>query len=213
MLPCLAGKRHTQALHLRCSQDCDHGGWCVQDTPSSAAYCAGCAEGWTGEFCGTVRNARQPPVQSQMPTASSASSAELCVMAWLCLPQVDDPLEVLIVGCAVAVMGLLLAALITVVLKYAWLPIAARGPLSLICSYAGGTIWVYSAVAQVSGPCPQQYQRTLSPCLSMAAWFGLKVCGARRDSARLGRLMLNHTIRIAATKLLLSVNDRRDDGL
>ena len=76
-------------------------------------------------------------------------------MAWLCLPQVDDPLEVLIVGCAVAVMGLLLAALITVVLKYAWLPIAARGPLSLICPYAGGRIWVYSAVAQVSGPCPQ----------------------------------------------------------
>ncbi len=100
-----------------CEQECDHGGWCVKDAPSSVAYCEGCMEGWTGEYCGTVDHSLGTPVLIS----------------------------------AVAVVMVLAIGLLIVVVKHSWLPIQARGPVSLICSYVGGIIWVYSAVSMIWG--------------------------------------------------------------
>lgn len=100
-----------------CEQDCDHGGWCVKDAPSGAAYCEGCTKGWTGKYCGSVDHSLAPPA-----------------------------LISAVVISVVLVMGLLV-----VIIKHSWLPIQARGATSLICSYVGGIIWIYSAVSMISG--------------------------------------------------------------
>ena len=100
-----------------CEQECDHGGWCVKDTPSGVGYCYGCMDGWTGEYCGTA----------------------------------DHPLRTLALISAAAVAAVHALGFLIVVIKRSWLPILARGPVSLICSYVGGVIWLYSAVALISG--------------------------------------------------------------
>ena len=101
----------------KCPQDCDHGGRCVLDSPLGIPGCAGCADGWTGEFCGTV----------------------------------DSPLTIMVVAATVVMAGMLGAAALLVIVRFNWVPIAARGPLSIVCSYAGGMIWLFTAVAQISG--------------------------------------------------------------
>ena len=144
-------------LELLCAArnvDCHNGGSCV--LRASTTVCA-CTSGFTGSDCAESLCTRGCFNQAACVGIEQCK----CPGGWTgdqC-GTVDSPVAWVVAGAALLGMAAFLAAAVVVQLRRRWLPLRARGSLSLLFSLLGGMLWLYSTLP----PLAERFRFGLGP--------------------------------------------------
>lgn len=117
---------------------------------NNKAYCL-CHAGFSGETC------ENSMCQQGCDHGSTCIGSDICsectTAGWegTRCGTVINGLRVHVVAGAIATAAMLSAASLLVIVKHAYVPIAARGATGIVVSFCGGIVWVLSAAANIQG--------------------------------------------------------------